>query len=256
MYYENGSFSIYYEKYGTGNNTILILPGWGNTRPTFKYLINNLSRDNQVYIIDVPCFGKSRIKEEDLSIYDYASSIRELIEHEKIKNPIILAHSFGGRIATLLSGYYKDNIKKLILIDAAGIKEKVKISKIIKKYTYKLLKKLGNILPLKLRYKFHRALFKKYSSNDYYTLPNNMKKTFQNIVNTDLSNYIKYIKTNTLILWGEKDNATSLKDAYKFKKKIKNSELIILKNASHFSYLDYPKTSFDIINTFINEKHD
>ena len=42
MYYKNGSFEIYYEKYGNKKNTILILPGWGDTRKTFNYLIDNL----------------------------------------------------------------------------------------------------------------------------------------------------------------------------------------------------------------------
>ncbi len=254
MYYENGSFKIYYEKYGTGDNNILILPGWGDTRPTFKYLINNLAIDNNVYIIDIPGFGNSIVKEEDLSIYDYASCIREIIQHEKIDNPIIIAHSFGGRIATLLSGYYNDEIKKMVFIDVAGVKPKMNIYKVVKKYTYKFLKKISILLPKEKRDKFKKYLFKKYSSTDYYNLPENMKKTFQNIVNTDLTQYISSIKSETLILWGEYDEATPLKDAYKFRKKIKDSALIILKKANHFSYLNYPYLTIDIINKFINEK--
>lgn len=254
MYYENGSFKIHYEKYGNNKNTILILPGWGDTKNTFNYLINNLSRTNTVYIIDNPGFGKSIVKEENLTIYDYASTIRELINHEKINNPTIIAHSFGGRIATLLSGYYNDKINKLILIDIAGIKPKKTVKSIIKTYTYKTLKRLTKLSPMKYRRKINTYLLKKFSSTDYYNLPDNMRKTFQNIINTDLKFTLSNITQSTLILWGQNDTSTPLKDAYIFRKKIKNSSLIIFRKASHFSYLDYPILTLDIINNFIKEK--
>ena len=251
MYYKNGNFKLFYEKYGSGKQVILILPGWGDTRPTFNYLIQQLSKDNTVYIIDNPGFGNSEIIQNNLTIYDYASLIREFMLHEKINNPIIIAHSFGGRITTLLTGYYKDKIKKLILIDIASIRQKRNIKKIIKTYTYKLLKRLTYILPKNYRKKAQNRLLKLFSSADYFKLKDNVKKTFQNIVNEDLFSYLKSINTETLILWGEKDKDTPLKDAYKIKKEIKNSELIIFKNASHFSYLEYPTITLNIINEFI-----
>lgn len=251
MYFTNGNFSIYYEKYGNGKDTILILPGWGFTRPTFTTLINFLSRNYTIYIVDYPGFGKSSIKEKDLTIYDYASTIREFMLHEKIENPIIIAHSFGGRLTSLLAGYYKDKIKKIILIDAAGIKPKTTLKSFTKKYLYKSLKKLTSLLPKKQRQKVKNKLLKKFSSADYYDLPDNMKKTFQNIVNEDLTKYFKEIDTETLILWGQKDNATPLKDAYKIRKSIKKSALIVLKGAGHFSYLDYPYLTINIIESFL-----
>ena len=42
MYYNKDDFSIYYEKYGKSSKTILILPGWGDTRKTFSFLIDYL----------------------------------------------------------------------------------------------------------------------------------------------------------------------------------------------------------------------
>ena len=78
-----------------------------------------------------------------------------------------------------------------------------------------------------------------------------MRETFKNIVNEDLKKYLKKINNETLILWGEIDKDTPLKDAYKIKKEIKNSALIILKNATHYSYLNYPILVNNIIYEFI-----
>ena len=32
-------FNIFYKKYGKGKNNIIILPGWGNNRETYNYII-------------------------------------------------------------------------------------------------------------------------------------------------------------------------------------------------------------------------
>ena len=62
-----------------------------------------------------------------------------------------------------------------------------------------------------------------------------MQQTFKNIVNEDLTPYLKQINTETLIIWGEQDLDTPLNDAKKINKLIKNSALIIYPNASHYS---------------------
>ena len=91
-------FTIYYEKYGNGPNSIVILPGWGNTRESFNYLISILKKDYTVYILDYPGFGKSSFPNKDLNISDYSFLITKFINDKKINNPTIIAHSFGGRI--------------------------------------------------------------------------------------------------------------------------------------------------------------
>ena len=111
---------IYYETYGNSNKSILILPGWGNNRSTFTNIINLLKDKYKIYIIDYPGFGNSPMPSNELDIYDYSELIYNFILSNKINNPIIIAHSFGGRIVSILSN--KININKLILIDVAGIK--------------------------------------------------------------------------------------------------------------------------------------
>ena len=79
MYFKTHDLSIYYEKYGDKKPTILILPGWGYTRPSFYYLINFLQVNYTVYIIDYPGFGNSSLPDTDLTIYDYAEIVKDFI---------------------------------------------------------------------------------------------------------------------------------------------------------------------------------
>ncbi len=253
MYYKNNNSYLYYQKYGNSENKILILPGWGDTRKTFNYLIDNLKDKYTIYIIDWPGFGNSDFPNKDLTIYDYANMIIDFMKDLNINNPIIIAHSFGGRITTLLSGYYKIKINKLILIDIAGIRPRKNLIKRFKTFIYKFLKKLKVIIPKKKRNIYLKKLLKYFASTDYKNLDKNMYQTFKNIVNEDLKYTYKNIIQETLLIWGENDKSTPLKDGIYINNNIPNSELVIYQKASHFSYLDYPILTNNIINEFISK---
>lgn len=255
MYLNINDLTIYYEKHGTSKETILILPGWGNTRETFHHLINYFKNKYTIYILDYPGLGQSPIPDKILTIYDYAKLIIDFQKKLNILDPIIIAHSFGGRITSLLSGLYSYNKNKLILIDIAGIKPKFSLKKYIKQVTYKTLKKLIKLFPKKRQNHLYKKALCLFASSDYLALPPTMHDTFKNIINEDLTNNFKLITNETLLLWGELDQDTPLKDGYKLKKLIKNSALITFKNASHYSYLSNPYLINRIIYEFIKKEH-
>ena len=250
MYYMNNNIKLFYEIYGKENKKeILILPGWGNTRKTFNQLIDTLKDNYKIYIFDYPGFGKTPFPNKDLDIYDYSNLIYSFIKDNKIENPSIIAHSFGGRISIILTGLYKVKIDKLILIDIAGIRRK-SIKRTLKTIIYKLKKKI--VIFKKNKLKYLNDLRKKYSSTDYNNLNKNMYITFKNIINEDLRKYIKEIKNKTLIIWGKQDKDTLVKDGYYIHKKIINSKLIIYNKASHFVYLEEKDVENKIKNFLTN----
>lgn len=250
MFYKYNNYNIFYKKIGKGSQNILILPGWGNTRETFRYIIDFFKKQYTIYIIDYPGFGNSPIINKEIDIYDYSDIINSFIKSNNINDPIIIAHSFGGRITSIILDKYKLKAKKIILIDVAGIK-RLNPLLFIKQIIYKLLKKLLKIIPLKYRYKVYKKIFNYFSSTDYKHLPPNMYKTFQNIIKKDLKSTYKKIDIDTLIIWGDKDKDTPLKDALILKKIIKKSKLIIYKNSGHFSYLDNINKINNDINNYI-----
>lgn len=244
-------FNIYYEKYGNGKTNIIILPGWGDTRGTFYKMIDILKEFYTVYIIDYPGFGNSTFPNRDLSIYDYANLIKDFIKIKGIDNPILIGHSFGGRISIILTGLYKLHIKKMILIDAAGIKHKKKFKVRLKQSIYKCLKKLAKILPKKIRSLYLNKLISIFGSTDFKNLDPNIRKTFIKVINEDLTKYLKEINTSTLLIWGENDGDTPLDDGKIMNVKIEDSGLIIIPNAGHFPYLEYPYYINKIILEFL-----
>lgn len=254
MVFKTNLFNIYYEKYGNKKKSIIILPGWGNTRNTFNPIIEALKEDYSIYILDYPGFGNSPIPSQSLTIDDYAEGIKEWIKENGIHNPHIIAHSFGGRITALLIGKLNIKVDKVLLIDVAGIKRRKKCTVFLKEMIYKILKKITYLFSPIKQEELRQKLILFFASNDYQNIPNSMKKSFQNIIKEDIKPYYKKIKNDTLILWGEKDIDTPLKDAYLLKKIIKNSELIIIRNAPHYSYLYNQQLTINICKELFQKK--
>ena len=248
-------FTIYYEKYGTKNKNILILPGWGDTRNTFRYLIDVLMNDYTIYIMDYPGFGNSPFPNRDLNITDYSDLIYNFILSNNIDNPTIIAHSFGGRIVIDLFKRFSLDIKNLILIDIAGIKPKKSLFGKIKEKTYKLLKNIGFWLPRKFKNYYLEKLIKIFGSSDYSKLSPNIRKTFINIVNFDQKEDIKNINKDTLIIWGELDRDVILKDGYFINKNIKDSGFVVIPKSGHFPYLDKAFYVNSIILDYLKRTH-
>lgn len=250
MYFTYEDTTIYYETHGNSKKSIVILPGWGDTRQSFCYMIQFLKQFFTVYIIDYPGFGNSTFPNKNLTIYDYTELIYNWIQNLKLDNPILIGHSFGGRIITTLLGYYHHSFNNIILMNSAGIKPKQTLRKKVRTITYKLLKKIKSIIPKRYRKQYQNFLFSKFASNDYKNLNINMMQTFKNIVNEDLKPYLKYIKAKALLIWGDKDDSTPITDAKTMHNSIINSELIIIEGTNHFTYLERP----DLINSIIFEQ--
>jgi len=255
MYFSYKGIRLYYEKYGNGEETLVILPGWGDTRASFKRLIQTLQDYYTIYIVDWPGFGNTEFPNYDLTIYDYTDMIHEWLESLQLHNPVLLGHSFGGRILITLTGYYGYSYKKIILMNAAGIRPKKTIRKKIRGFCYKFLKKCSCFLPGKWKSRFLKFIFYQFSSLDYRMLSDKMKKTFQNIVGEDLKSYLSNIRSEALIIWGNDDTSTPVADAIYMNQAIRCSKLYVFMQAGHFVYLEKFQEVLEVLVKFI-EKDD
>ncbi len=254
MYFSYKGIEMYYEKHGNRKENLVILPGWGDTRDSFCRWIQILEDYYTIYIVDYPGFSNTEFPPYDMTIYDYTSMIHEWLEFLNLDHPVLLGHSFGGRILITLTGYYQYPYKRIILMNSAGIRPKRTIKSRLRTTLYKFLKKCTKILPKKLKKKALTYLFEHFSSADYRTLPDKMKKTFQNIVGEDLSPYLENIKADTLLVWGKDDHVTPVEDGIHMNKKIKNSRIYIFDCAGHFVYLDRFQEVLDVVVKFIEKE--
>ncbi len=222
---------------GSGDSYVVFLHGWGGSTESFKYVAENLKLNKKCLIVDFPPFGKSTEPKTVWGIEEYARALKEVLDKEKIEKFDIISHSFGGRVAIYFLSVYTDMVEKLVLIDSAGLRPKKSFAKHVKVAFYKFAKYFG--------------FYFNFGSSDYNALSSHMKKCFVKIVNRNLKNEAKAIKIPTLLIYGEKDKDTPVYMGKRFNKLIKNSKLVILKNAGHFSYLDNFYEVKPLIENFI-----
>ena len=85
MYFKYDDINLYYEKFGCGDEELVILPGWGNTKESWNYIINLLSDYYTIYIVDFPGFGNTIFPDYDLDIYFYTDMIKSWLEELNLK---------------------------------------------------------------------------------------------------------------------------------------------------------------------------
>ncbi len=230
---------VNYIQYGEGKD-ILLLHGWGQNIEMMKPLGDNFCDRFRITILDFPGFGNSNEPDYDWSISDYSLMLEEFIKRLDIKKPIIMGHSFGGRVAIRYSANHP--IEKLILFGSPCIRiqEKLPLYVVILKKLKQLpgLNNLGEYM-------------KKYiGSRDYKAASPTMRKVLVNTVNEDLSSYARNIEEPTLLIWGDHDTEAPLNDARQLEKIMIDAALIILPG-THYAYLENLARVVTILNNFL-----
>lgn len=239
-------------RHGGSGDPIILMHGWGCDSNALKLFERVGLENNTVYNIDLPGFGKSEEPLTPWGIEEYTRMLETFCKKLGIDNPVVLGHSFGGRIAILFAS--RNKVKKLILVDAAGVKPRRKFKYYLQVYSYKFCKLFFPILfwydKEKAKNKIEEMRSRR-GSYDYRNSSPMMRRVMVKVVNADLRSCMKNIQAPTLLLWGENDTATPLRDARIMLKRIPDSGLISFPGAGHFSFVDNPFQSAAAVRRFL-----
>ena len=239
--------NINYEVFGEGKD-VLVLHGWGAEIRAIKPVADALSAKFKVWLLDLPGHGESDLPPEDWDVYSYADFVKKVTDELGIINPILIGHSFGGRLSIILAAKKLLNPPKIMLVDSAGIKPKRGMDYYLKVYTYKMMKRVASVAG-KLSESLEDKIKSKFGSSDYKNAAPALRAVFVRVVNEDLTYLLKDIDCPTLLFWGENDDATPLSDAKLMEKLIPDAGIVAVPGAGHFSYLD----NFPMFNAVANK---
>ena len=212
-------------------DTVLFLHGWGGDLNSFAGAYSAAAE----WGVNCINFAFPKTVPESWSVYDYAACVRTFLIEVGAENPIIVGHSFGGRIALILAA--QGLCKKLVLTDAAGLNPRFSLRKKLKIAAYHRRVKCGKPLD-------------GFGSVDYNNLDPKMRAVFVRIVNARLDRLLPFIKCKTLIFWGKDDRDTPLYMARRIEKAVKDCALITL-HGGHYAYVDNMPTFHRILEAFL-----
>jgi pimeloyl-ACP methyl ester carboxylesterase len=203
--------------------------------------------------VDFAGFGQSDEPDDVWGVEEYTRSIEALAKAEGVENPILIGHSFGGRVSIVYAS--RNKVQKVMLVDAAGVKPRRSFTYYRKVYTFKLLKRLAPIFLGKARAEqMIQARRAKAGSSDYNQASPMMRRVLSRVVNEDLCHLMPKITVPTLLFWGENDTATPLADAKKMEKLIPDAGLVTVAGAGHFSFLENTPLFLRVAESFLQKE--
>lgn len=231
-YIEVKGRKIYSVIHGNGFPVIFLL-GWLNDgdRFAFKSYTSALKEQRKKYsfhFVHLSNFYKSSYSPFSLTLSDYIEELHLYLKTLNIRQCYLIGHSAGGRIALGYTLTHPSQVKKLVLLNSAG---------------------LNSSKPPVRQKQFAHISFSK-----FWVLPAHRKilqQTYENLFVTSLKADLPRIKTATLIIWGRKDRVLPVSHAYTFHKLLPHSTVTILGKTGHMTVKN-PKTYGYIFTFFEN----
>lgn len=184
---------------------LVILHGWGSAIARWQPLVKKLESALPVIL---PALPQDKVR----STADFADWLYQKTKSRRAF--YLLGHSFGGQIAINFASRYPRRVKKLILVNSAGVRRPSLKARLIKPFASAL-----SFVPDSVK----RLVYRVIGETDYFQASRVMKETMKLILKEDQRQAMKKITVSTLILWGKADRYTPLSDGELTHRLIKNS---------------------------------
>ena len=244
---------------GNQKKVLIILHGLFGSLDNWYSIAKELSMYCQVHILDQRNHGKS-FHDENHNYDLMSEDLYNYISEHKIKDPIILGHSMGGKTAMVFSFHYPNNLKKLIILDI-GPKNYINdynilISALIEINNSRLnsRKKAQSILEKrKIDAKTIQFLLKNLFWKDEKLKFRFNLNTIENSIEELMSfNYLDFSWDGLSYFIRGGDSNYILDSDYKLiKKYFLNSELITIDKANHWVHFDQKFFFIDTVKNII-----
>ena len=242
--------NVFYRMEGEGDVVILI-HGLGESSDCFLRNITSIAEKHKVYALDLVGFGRSDKPKIDYSTDYYVGLIGDFMATLEIAQATLIGHSMGGLIALSAANRYGGKVKMLILIDSAGLPVALTLKlKILRKLLS--IPILGSLIKLSIKRILSSRMHLSGLVCNLDVVPEacrEYKKASGKAVRqlalelevAKREEAISSIDIPTLLIWGAEDAFYPLTTANEFKALIKNSELIIIDNAGHYTQMEKPE---------------
>ena len=243
---------------------IVLLHGTAASLLTWNDWTIALKAEHRVIRLDLPAYGLTGPSPaQDYSMNFYVRFLHDFLEKLDVNRFYLAGNSLGGKIAWEYALAYPYNIKKLILVDAAGYPLSQGKPLVIRLASTPVLKNI--LLYITPKFLVEKSLKEVYADDrkvteqlveQYYdmTCREGNRAAFvarAGIVDGDDYLKINQIQTPTLILWGASDAWIPVENAYKFEKDLPNNRVVIFRNLGHVPQEENPSETVKEVLVFV-----
>ena len=270
-YVKVGKINTRYWVLGQGSPLVLI-HGLGASCEYWRYNVRALSQGYQVYAFDLPGFGRSDKRIEDLSLPFAGEFVAAFLDAQGVERASLVGNSLGGAVSLQFAVQYPHRLEKLVLVTSGGLGRELPLS-------FRLLK-----IPLwgefmawawgtrpGMRVAQRSIVYEPQVMRDAFVdhvaelarLPGAKEMLLsvarigidlrgQNMKLLDpLLRRVPEIEAPTLIIWGVQDPVIPVAHAHLAHQMIRNSQLHILDRCGHVPQIEKPEEFNQLVLDFL-----
>jgi len=269
-YIEIDGLKIAYSEVGKGT-VVLMVHGFASSSFTWTRLIPHLPKNRRYLMLDLKGFGYSdKSLDGRFSPVAQAAILAAFAEKLKLKNLVLVGHSFGGLVSvlSLLKTSMRGRVRKLILLDSAGFPNQLPpfvrqlkipfannlvfsyvnseiLSKVILEETYFDKSRIADefVMEYASLMRLPGAIDCLIKSAERMEGGEGDGKGFARLLGR--------LDLPTLVLWGENDGFIPVADAKRFEKHLPSAELAVIPRCGHAPQEECPKRTSAAISDFI-----
>lgn len=221
---------------------VLLLHGYLSNKESFYYQTEFLSKYFKVTVPDMPGFGSSFALDKAYSVGNYSEWLESFIKYTKIDRPLVIAHSFGARVAFKYLSTRPKAFEKLVITGGAGLVKPRSPQYMRRVKAYRRVKKL-----------FPKFAEKHFGSEEYRRLSPVMRESYKLIVNEDLKSCAQKVDVPTLLIYGKGDTVTpAYEEGKTFNSLISGSKLVTIEGG-HFCFSQHCGVFNNLVYDFFTE---
>lgn len=126
-YVKVGEINTRYWVLGRGS-PLLLIHGLGASCEYWRYNVRALSQAFRVYAFDLPGFGRSDKRIEDLSLDLAGEFVAAFLNAQGVDRASLVGNSLGGAVSLQFAVQYPHRLEKLVLVSSGGLGRELGLS--------------------------------------------------------------------------------------------------------------------------------
>ena len=233
-----GDGNLFGEPYGEGPVRVVWLHGWGRRGQDFATVASALARDGVASVaFDLPGFGSSPAPSVAGGARSYADFLTPALRALGDEPLVLVGHSFGGRVATVLASREPDFVRALVLTGVPLLRGPFTAKPPLRFRFVRWLHRRGAVGDARME-----TARQRYGSTDYRGARGVMRDVLVATVNESYEEELASLSAPVTMLWGALDNDAPVATAIRAGELLReHPSLHVLENVGHFVPIDAPE---------------
>lgn len=215
-------------------HTAVILPGWNMHSDRYVPFVALLTEAGfRVETVSFPGFPGGEAITAAYTLADYESYLQRFLDEKRITSPILIGHSFGGRVALRYAARHP-SVPALILTGTPGFRTTHPVKYAASWVAAKAGRAAVRMMGLQRSSgQFRDTLYRVMGVRDFGRAGPVLRETFRNITRESLVPYMEQVHMPCLLVWGEADTLVPVQVAKRMNGRIVSSVLERVPGADH-----------------------